>query len=167
MKKITHSNIAPTTKSKNVKTTLEKKPRWYEEYTDLMTFKKQPVHDVYIERLALELLDWARKEDSLSITKFLQMKGIPHQDYLRFVKRNESLALAHEESKRYFGNRREEGAIRKEFDAGMVYKSLPIYSPEWKENFEWQSNLKQKEVQEQKQTIVVLEKFQEIEKKEE
>jgi hypothetical protein len=159
--KTSNNSTLPINRAKNVKTTLEKKPRWYEEYTDLMTFKKHPVHDVYLDRLALELLDWARSEENIGITGFLLKKGIPHQDYLRFVARSKNLALAHDEVKRYFGARREEGAIRKEFDAGMVYKSLPMYSPEWKENFEWQSNLKQKEVQEQKQTIVVLEKFPE------
>lgn len=159
--KTSNHNTVIAKQSKNVKTTLERKPRWYEEYTDLMTLKKHPVHDVYLDRLALELLEWAKNEDNLGITKFLQLKGIPHQDYLRFVARNENLALAHQEVKRYIGARREEGAIRKEFDAGMVYKSLPMYLPEWKENFEWQSNLKQKEIQEQKQTIVVLEKFPE------
>jgi hypothetical protein len=35
---------------------------------------------------------------------------------------------------------------------------------EWKENVEWSSNLKQKELEQSKQTIVVLEKYPDIKK---
>lgn len=161
MKTPKHSTpVAP--KAKSVNPDSSKKPKWFDEYTDLMTFKQHPVHDVYIERLAMELMRWVTEEEKvLSLHEFTVKKGIPYVDFLRFVKRNDKLALAHQEAKMTLAVRRENGAIRKEFDAGMVYKSLPMYSTEWKENIEWQSNLKQKEVQEQKQTIVVLEKFPE------
>jgi hypothetical protein len=146
---------------RTTKVTVEK-PRWFDEYTDLMTFKKLPVHDMYLDRLAQELMAWVREDDTaMNVKEFLFKKGIHYEDYRRFISRHDNLRIADQEARRFFGVRRENGAIRRIYDSTAVLRSLPMLDSEWKENVEWQSNLKQKEVQEQRQTIVVLEKFPE------
>ena len=141
------------------------KPRWFDEYTDLITFKKLPVHDMYLDRLAQEMMFWLMEDETaMNVKEFVFKKGIAYDDYRRFLKRHESLRIADEEARRVFGVRRENCALKRIYDSTTVLRSLPMLDSEWKENIEWHSNLKQKEGDQQKQTIVVLEKYPESEK---
>lgn len=159
--KVVNTTIKPTKESNNV----VRKAQWFDEYHDCKTLLMRPVSDVYLDKLAIELIEWVdASPNNLVLKQFTLAKGIPYMDYLRFVDRHENLKIAHQQALHALGVKREVGALTKVYESGMAIKALPMYDEAWKENLAWHASLNKNQVNETKQTIVVLEKFPEVEK---
>lgn len=161
--------IKPKTSKHNIatekvasKTTLQHSDSKFFDYLDAISFKQKPMSIEAIERLAVELCDWAmNNENALKISQFYVKHGIQRSDYLRWMERCPALKIAHEMGKEAIGNRREIAGLTKKFDAGLVAFSMPHYDPEWRENIEWRSSMKAKEAAEQNNEtkIVIMERI--------
>lgn len=104
----------------------------YDTYLDMHTLRQRPFSLESIERVATELLDWSRNDNTaLVMQQFYDLKGIGVRTIHDWIKRSEKLKLAHETAKRTVGARREVGAITRKYDAGSALKMMPEYSSEW------------------------------------
>jgi len=124
---------------------------------------RQPVTNRYLERLAIELVEWANLDSSIVIQKFLAQKGITGDNFYRWSCVCPALIEARNIAKLLVGCRREEGGLRKELDGRMVTASMPMYFPEWKEFMEWKAKIKERADESNLQKVVVIEKFRDPE----
>ncbi len=145
----------------NTKKTQKPSP-FYDQYRDLFTLKMKPIPEIFIEKIAVELIDWAKNnKDALVLRDFFHEKGIPVSSYKQWAQRNEVLRQAVEEAKYLIGSRREKGAIKRQYDVNMIRSSLFIYDPEWKEVEEYQAELRHKIEESNKEIQWVINQFPE------
>ncbi len=108
----------------------EKSP-WLEDYMSSSSFRLQPITQQAIERLSHDLIEWAKKDDSLRIEDFHWEKDICDGTYSRWRRKYEALDLAHKKAKNYIASRREKGALKKELSETMVMRRQHAYDPSW------------------------------------
>lgn len=90
-----------------------------------------------IERFAAEMIQWAyESQDATKLSKFFHMKGIRNKIALEWCKKWPNFAEDYQLAKEIIGDRREDGALNKIFDAGLVARSMPMYDQDWKEETE-------------------------------
>jgi len=155
--------------------TLEKKRAkkltpWKEEYAAMGIFRMVPVHKAYLERFKIEMIEWfEQQEDVLIFEEFLRYKRLSRVCMANFMSRDKELEIAREYVRMLLAIRRERGGLTKKLDPGMIERSMPMYSEEWKDLQIWRSQLKaEQEIALATATgpkIVIMEKFPEIEKK--
>lgn len=115
---------------------------WLDDYLDLGVMRLKPINEATIERLALEVLEWSKKDDSIVFRDFLDDKNIPEEAYYRWVRTFPELKMAHTMAKGRVGSRREKGGLFRKMDAGLVTLGLAKYDEEWKAYLAWKSSLK-------------------------
>lgn len=121
-----------------------KRMKW-SDYSCIYTGSLKPINEVGIERLAEEIVCWARDdEEALKVTQFIFKKGISRAQWSKWCAKNPSLLEAHNTAKEIIGNRREIGALNRKFDPGTVNYTMPFYDSEWKAGLEWRASLKEK-----------------------
>jgi len=105
---------------------------WLGEYQDCFTFKMKPITQSFIERFAADLVKWAyHDKEALIISQFYLGKGISPQTYYRWINQYPALKEAHETSLLAIGNRREIGALKRQFSEAMVTRRQHAYDTEW------------------------------------
>lgn len=119
-------------KGKTTKPTIRKKKPaknrvWDEEYFDIFTFKVKPVSDIYMEKLAEKMREWAQQDDSLRLEDFYDLSGISPDNFERWYKRSLPLKTIHDYTIRRLASRREIGALKNELNVSMVCKTLGHY----------------------------------------
>lgn len=130
-----------------------------DEYQELMTWKRVPVHEGVIERIATEMIHWAKEDNNaLRLSAFFLKKNIPRTYLYKWRDEFPVFKLAFHEAMQAIGSRREEGAIKKVYDAGMIKFMQPLYDEEWKKTEEWRATLS-KEHERQGNIKVVIEQF--------
>jgi hypothetical protein len=138
-----HSNAKNSGQTMVVEKICDQKDIIVDEYFDLGCFKQRPVSERYIDRLAEELVKWARDdEEALKLSQFLIKNGIGDSDFYRFLDRNAKLKQAHAFALEAIGNRREIGALKRKLDSNMVFASMPHYDKDWRYLTEWKAKLK-------------------------
>lgn len=118
---------------------------WLEDYMDLFSFKLKPVTQGFIDRLAHELNEWSKQEDSLVLRDFYDSKDIPRDAFYRWIDKYPELQEAFKVAKGRISSRREKGGMTRKFDPSFIINSMPMYDSEWKEFVQWKSNLKSSE----------------------
>ena len=135
----------------------------YDEYRDMTSFRVKPVSDHFIDKLAQALVSWAcDNEDALKLTQFFIQRRIDISYLYRWEQRSENLKMAHEFALMCIGARREIGALKRKYDAGIVASTMAHYDKSWKELEEWRAKLRNKELEDNKTMVVVMERFPEI-----
>ena len=123
----------------------------YEDYYCLYSFMQKPVNSAYIEKLAQEMMSWAQTDEAFKVTQFWLSKGIRSKDFYRWCDKHQCLKEVYDAVKILLGNRREIGAIKKNFDSSTIRASMKLYDEDWKGiDSDQEGN---------KQTIVVVEKM--------
>lgn len=113
-----------------------------EEYRDLFTFKLTPAPLSFIEKLASQLIAWARNDkDALVLEEFILNKGISKKVYYAWLPKYPILQNAHEDALAFLSFRREKGGLTRKLDSSMIQKSMPMYCDKWRGLAEWQSKL--------------------------
>lgn len=119
------------------------KSPWLEDYLNCFSFKLQPVTKAFIEKLAKELIEWAKNnDDALRIADFYWSKGIPDSTYYKWSKEHEILALAHKAALNFIASRREIGALKKKYSETLVMRRQHAYDQEWTESDKYHNQLK-------------------------
>lgn len=153
-----HSSVVEKSATNNNKPTTP-----FFDYLDTFTFKMKPISIPAIERLAMELSNWAiNNEEAIKLSQFYLKKGINPADFFRWMEWCPELKLAHDLALTALGNRRELAGLTKKFDSGMVSFTMPFYDEQWRKNIEWRSHLKSKEAEQAGSNgpqIVVLERY--------
>ncbi len=146
--------MSDNTKPVTVKKPVKEKPirRRYltlDQYSHFFFIQDKPVPDAFLEQLADDLVQWARKDDSLKMIHFFDLVGVPDNYYCGWRKRSPKLQAAHEWALRLIGARREIGAMVGKFKEKTVLHSLHQYDPEAKLADEWHfSKLKESQTPE-------------------
>jgi hypothetical protein len=136
-------------------------PVVFEDYRDMQTMEMKPCSGLFLERLAEDMTKWVdESEDNLVISQFFHSRKINVQNLYRWLPKSESLREAHSYVMARLGSRREVGALKKEYDSGMVRTTMPHYDKVWKDLEEWRSKLR--EPTESGDKVVVIERFPDV-----
>lgn len=138
MKKTIHPTKKKTTRPK-------KETKWYDQFYDLFTFKQKPVSDIYLDRLAQDLREFADDPDTLRMNDFYQKKGMRKGDFYRFVGRHEGLKSAHEYTMERIASKRELGALfsrKTGMDPKTAHMTLSKYCDVFREMEIWRAKLR-------------------------
>lgn len=133
MVKVTNPTSKSAVRSKN-DTPHESQSRYVEGYKDLFTLKFKPVKKEFIERLALDLIAWVdaeKLERRLKVSEFFRIKKIPRKTYYRWAEKYEDLKEAHEYAMLTLGDKREIGAIVRDYAEASVFRRMHAYDPDW------------------------------------
>lgn len=129
-------------------------------YLSTLSLQMFPANDEFKERLALELVTWAREnKNALFLDEFYDLKGIIPETVIFWSKRSEKLKEAVRTAKRIIGRRRELGAMNNELNAATVHYTMPHYSDIWREEQRIRAELKNKDIDQQRPITVVIEDF--------
>ena len=123
---------------------------------DIFFFKRVPVSDEYLQKLAFDLVHWAlNDEKALKVTQFRTARFICRDVWERWMARCPELSDANSFALEVIGDRREMGGLERRLDSSIVSYTMPHYDPAWKELVAWKSALKEKERDQQAQNFVV------------
>lgn len=139
----------------------DKKPKvqCLEEWFNFNLFEKTFMTNIMLERLAKELVDWARTNpDAIKVKQFVAEHGIGEATWHEWCNKYPILGNANRHALTIIGNRRELGAMRREFDAGVVNFMMPHYDPDWDSMLKRREELKKKDDQDTTQKIVVIDR---------
>ncbi len=103
----------------------------YDDYYCINSFKRKPVSDIYLDAFAKRMREWPDKptnkdedgDEPLRVDQFLALEGITYPDLYRWEKRHEGVRQAYAYLLMRLGRRREIGALKKKYDAGMVART--------------------------------------------
>lgn len=115
----------------------------FDEYYDFNIMEGRVFSTSTAERWSKEIIEFAKKDDSLKVTDFFCEKGLHPNEGFRLSAKYEVLKNAYELAKYMIGSRREKGAIKNDYNPGIVHSSMSMYDPEWKANAEWKAKLAQ------------------------
>jgi len=136
--------------------TAKKIKTWKEEYLNFSLGGRMAVNDDYLEKLGFEFVEWAtqqkhEKKPCTRLQDFYELKGMHHQAFNKWCKKNKVLMQCREQAKMIICNLRENGVNRREFHPGLIEKSMHMYDPEWEAIDSYQANLKAKAHEKNKQ----------------
>jgi len=151
--------------------TRQKRPRceWVDQYLDIYTLKRMPITKTTLERLATDLVKWAKEdEDALVLSEFYLDRGIPHSTFSKLAFDHPIMAEALTTARMFIGKRREKGALKNKLNQAMVMSQQSKYDPSWwtleKKRAELKASTQAKHNPDVKYAIVV-EDFSDKEKK--
>lgn len=139
------------------------KSKWYDQYEDMFTLQMKPINPAFIERLAVEMLEWARTNpNALKIVTFFADKGISAQCYQNWLKKYDFFERAYRQALQLIGARREIGGLKKEYDSGIVRNTMHHFDDQYIKDEEWRAKLRtQASEQDNGTKIVVIERMPE------
>lgn len=116
---------------------------WIEDYQDFFTLRQKPVSEAFLERLAQELINYSKTtQDILRHEWFFTEKGIPPKTARAWAQKYPAFGLAYNTAKYIIGMRRENGSLRKHFDAATYFKSAQRYDEECVEDAKFHAGLR-------------------------
>ena len=110
---------------------IAKKEHNWEDYLNTNTFQMHPSNGASKERLAVELIEWAKLKTSYKISQFYIDKGIPRDTFYKWAHKHECLMEAYNIALELLGNRREIGAIERKLEPSIIKFTMPLYDKDW------------------------------------
>lgn len=101
-------------------------------YFDHKAREKSWMTEAKIERMGVELLQWAETPEATKLSKFFHARRITSKVVLDWCKKWPRFAEDYQLAKEIIGDRREDGALNKVFDAHFIRLSMPMYDEDWK-----------------------------------
>ena len=123
-------------------------PRPFMDFYNWSTMSKQVASEVWAEKTAMELIEWAETRNgtsSLTLNEFYVFKGLDRETFQDLTEKFPVLKKARAYARGILGNKRENGLIHKRLDPTSVAFMMPHYDPDWKAIVEWRASLKQPE----------------------
>lgn len=117
----------------------------YASLKNMQSWRLSPVSDAFLDKFCEDLISWSYQKDAFCITQFLRYYGIHEQVFYNWVSGHEQVKNAHWVAMTNIGDRREIGAITKQFDAGIIEKSLHMYSSVYASARNYDARLKREE----------------------
>lgn len=108
---------------------------------DIFTLRQQPISDAVLEQLAFRLIKWVMTKKEIIIDDFLEQEGKSLRQFNRFVDRSPKLKEVFDFAKMCIGNKRERDAYYNKGNAVLIMKSMPNYSPRWKDLIKWYAEI--------------------------
>ena len=127
---------------KKVKRDLDRKTSpWMEDYQDFFTFRMQPVNEGFLDRLANELIEYAEKTEVLRLEWFFTSKRIDPSTGRVWANKYPKFGNAYKIAKQIIGMRREDGALKKKYDAATIAHAQCHYDETWREVAQFKAKL--------------------------
>lgn len=120
--------------------------------------RQDPETELEYHELADELIEWSKKEDSLTFNSFPLDLMIPVDNFNNYPEKSEYFSQAYDIALRNVGARRERLAREGVINSQIVLATMPLYDPEYKK---WLKSMRQKEQEHKGNITVVIEKFPE------
>jgi len=141
--KTPQDNMKPKkVQSKAVSRSTEDLLHWTQTYTDSYAMIDRPIPEIYIKKLALDLVEWATKsERPVRIPQFLEQRRISKSSYEKWRVAYPFLQQAHDFARMCLANRREVNALERTWDAKTALEMMPYYCDDWKEMIKWKHGL--------------------------
>lgn len=159
-KRVLKANPNRNNEQKAVTSLVKPQVQQLDTYMNHLTFTQEILTTSTAERLARELVAWARtNEDALKIAQFLAERGINRKTWSRWCDKFQILADANDFALMIIGNRREVGLLTRKFDSQSTTVSMLHYDPDWVNMFSTRAKLMHQEGLASGQRIVVIEKF--------
>jgi hypothetical protein len=109
------------------------KARWLDDYHNIYTQKRHPVTGVFLERIAIDLIEWATTTNDIIFEKFFVDKGIdpsvPRDN--KWAEKSPAFGRAYKLAKKLIGYKREEGGLRNKLNVPMVMRTQCRYDSRW------------------------------------
>lgn len=102
------------------------------EYATMDKSTLKPGCDKIIDALERDLLKWAKTDDAISMDGFVTVTYLATPRVYEYAQKHEGLKNAISMAKHLIGQRREQRALEGKYNANIVIKTMPIYSPEYK-----------------------------------
>ena len=116
---------------------------WQEDYKELLTGDLKPINSGFLDRLGAELIEYAHTtEGPLRVEWFFIARRIPYTTARHWAEKFDNFKESYHTAKYILGMRREDGAIKKQFDRESVFKSLHLYDPEFIEVAHFHAKMK-------------------------
>ena len=133
----------------------------YDDYLDMFTMRKRPISVEYIEKFANDMVLWALNDpDAFKLAQYYRIRGVCGEDMERWAERYPNLKTANRYVLGILGDKREMGALKKDYDSGMVRTMMPRYDKDWRNIEKWRSLLREQESKAAGGTkFVVMDKF--------
>ncbi|MGD0331176.1 MAG: hypothetical protein ABSB40_12175 [Nitrososphaeria archaeon] len=119
--------MAQTIKSSTTKAAKEKADKVYATFKNLCSWRENEMSGAFLEKMCQDLIAWADLPSSLKITQFMREYGIPEKTFYRTVHSNADFKEAYWYALTAIGDKREIGALKREYDAGTVDKTISHY----------------------------------------
>lgn len=120
------------------------KSAWMEDYQDFFAFKQQPINEAFLERLGQELIIFAETHKGILRHEwFFTSKRIPLETVRRWVLKYPNFGNAFNTAKYIIGMRREDGALKKEFNEKIYLQSAQRYDAESIEDAKFHAKIRQ------------------------
>lgn len=133
---------------------------WMEDYLDCFTFRMKPVSQMFLERIAKELIEWAEKdEDAIKFSQFYAPKRIPRDTFFSWLKKYPVMQQARGIAEAFIANRRELNTLKKKYDPSTNNFMMHYYDPEWKEASKYHAELKSKNESNEPTKIVIMDRY--------
>lgn len=94
---------------------------------DFDRYNLRDVSDHEIEWIADKLVEWAQKDDSITLLSFSGEMGIAQTSLYDWEKRNKKMRNSISAAKSIVGARREKMALHNKFNAGIVNRTMGVY----------------------------------------
>lgn len=146
--------------SKRSKITAEDLERLVKQNEIFLTGKNEAT-EIFINQIIDDLLQYANNEkNTRNLSYFYKSRGIDRKIWHTLLQTHPNLRVANEFAKSCIGERREQLILQNEINS-MAGRTLGQYIDEYRDQFEFESQLKQKERSDQQKIIVHMEKFPE------
>jgi hypothetical protein len=127
----------PLKKPKSIKNSTDRKQKSkstdsqsfdLKEYRSIMHLKKLPLNNVYIAKLAEELVQWVLTDpDALRVSQFYLKKGFSKDAYYELLEKHADLKAANDIAIDKIGENRELGWLKNTLNGSAVHLTLPYY----------------------------------------
>jgi len=156
-----------TSKHININDKSDIKPKVYdtgtlviEEYFSIHTMKYHPATRKFVEQEAVNLKQWAEKEDSLRLSDFYDFRGYNTETFYSWCHKFPEMKASHDYAKRRIAARRENGALFRKFDAGTVHKTLGFYDYVFQQEIDKANAARLAVAEKSEAKLVIMERFQ-------
>lgn len=135
IKRVKHNTLKKkTAKAAVVKENRDKSSKvspWVDDYISCFGLRTMPATEAFLERIAEELVEWAKRDDSVYLEDFCLLKGFDPTTLWRWEKKNASVSEAYKFAKMAIGSRTYKGALYGKMKESTAHFLMPYYSQTW------------------------------------
>lgn len=107
---------------------------WTRHDFDLVySYREIPTSDAFIEQMAIKLIEFAMRPDTIVIGKFFIEQRLSLKTWLEWCKRNDFARDAYSYAMQCVGVNREVGGLTRRLDSTIVLRTMPMYDPQYLE----------------------------------
>ncbi len=117
----------------------------YEIYKNMQSWRQTPISGAFIEKFCQDMIDWSFREKSFCLTQFLRWWGVNEKYFYEWLHKYPEIQDAYWFAMSSMGDKREIGALTRQYDSGTAEKPMSAYSSTWAAVEERRAKLRREE----------------------